>query len=46
MKNFVFMDVVPGVIGCIDGFHISIVSVYGDNAELYLDVGKFFFPLM
>ena len=32
-----------GVIGCIDEFQIPIVRVGGDNAELYIDVGKFFF---
>ena len=35
MQKFVFMGGMPGVIGCIDGTHIPIVSVGGDNAELY-----------
>ena len=33
----------PGVTGYIDEFHIPIVRVGGDNAELYIDVGKVFF---
>ena len=33
MENFVFMGGVPDVIGSIDGSHIPIVCVGGDNAE-------------
>ena len=37
------MGDMPGVIGCIDEFHIPIVSIGGDNVELYIDVRKGFF---
>ncbi|ORD93224.1 hypothetical protein ECANGB1_575 [Enterospora canceri] len=42
MENVVFMGVVLGVIGCVDGFHIPIVSIGGYNAELYIDIEKLF----